>query len=88
VKITEIAQTMGLLFSIVKVVYYFSQKGLGYILGKFFHKRIWSHSTGKIDSRRLKLLSLRRSKAADSPGAFDFKNDVFRSTPSAPEQRK
>jgi hypothetical protein len=40
---TEDAQIFGLLFYTVKVMHWFWQKnGLGYTLGDFFHKRIWS----------------------------------------------
>jgi hypothetical protein len=35
-KITEEARILGLLFSKVKVMYYFGQNGLGNVLGDFF----------------------------------------------------
>jgi hypothetical protein len=40
-KITKVAHIVGLIISTVKVVYQFFN-GLGYILGDFFQKRIWS----------------------------------------------
>jgi hypothetical protein len=36
--ITEVAQILGLLFTVEKVMYYLDKNGLGYILGDF---RTW-----------------------------------------------
>jgi hypothetical protein len=42
VKYTEVAQIIGLFFHVTSCVVIFTKNGLGYILGDFFHKLIWS----------------------------------------------